>query len=305
MPHRNRGHTYVSHLGADARGTTALSWLADHYRHSDTATWAARLAAGEVTVDDVVATPTTPLRAGQTLAWRRPPWDEPDAPTDVVTVHVDAHVRVVDKPSGLPTLPSGGYLDHTLLAQVTAVDPHAVPMHRLGTGTSGLVLFARTPQARRELQAAWRDHAVTKTYLAVVSGRPTWDAAVLDTPIGPVPHAALGTVHAASPHGKPSRSVARVVGACDDGTVVQVDLHTGRPHQIRIHLAAAGHPLVGDPLYVPGGHARDDARPTETGYRLHASTLVFRHPGTGDRCRFHRAPPWPDLPADLADGSNG
>ena len=115
---------------------------------------------------------TSSLEPGQHLTWQRPPWDEPDVPLHFDVVYEDASVLAVSKPSGLPTMPAGGFLEHTLLALVHASHPEAHPLHRLGRFTSGLVLFARTPAAASTLGKAWRSHEVVKDYRALVSGAP-------------------------------------------------------------------------------------------------------------------------------------
>jgi len=168
-------------------------------------------------------------------------------------------------------------------------------MHRLGRGTSGLVLFARTDGARRAVAAEWRAGRVEKEYRALVKGVPTADSFTVDTPIGLVPHPRLGRVHAASPEGKPAVSHVRVLARRDGAALVAVTIPTGRPHQIRIHLAAAGHPLVGDLLYVEGGApGPDPGLPGEGGYRLHAHRLTLVHPATGERLDLECMPP-PEL----------
>ncbi|MFC6802139.1 RluA family pseudouridine synthase [Deinococcus caeni] len=236
------------------------------------------------------------LRAGDVVVWHRPPWREEAAPLDYAVLLEDDALVAVSKPSGLPTLPGAGFLTHTLLTQVRLRYPGASPLHRLGRGTSGAVLFARTGSAGAALSRAWRDHEVGKVYRALGAGVPEWDTLDIRTPIGPVPHPRLGTVFAASADGKASRSVAHVRESREDRTLFDVEIHTGRPHQIRIHLAAAGHPLVGDPLYGPGGLPLPGlpGLPGDLGYRLHAWTLHFRHPVTGEAVRVE-APPPPDL----------
>ena len=123
-----------------------------------------------------------------------------------------------------------------------------------------------------------------KTYRALGLGATRTDMFVIDVPIGPVPHPLLGTVQAACEGGKPSHSVAVVLEHRHDHTLFTVDITTGRPHQIRIHLAYAGHPLSGDPLYEAGGGVQGSSGAAgDGGYLLHAERLQFAHPTTGQR----------------------
>ncbi len=294
----NRGYAYRAQVGAPAAGRPLAAWLAATYAHSPAATWDARLAAGEVTIDGATATGAEVLEAGQIVVWERPPWDEPDVPLTFDVIHEDADLVAVAKPGGLPTMPAGGFLDHTLLALVRARFGDAHPAHRLGRGTSGLVLFARSRAVAASLAAAWRGEAVTKLYRALAAGDPPWQTREMTTPIGPVPHATLGTVHAASPAGRAAHSTITVRERRDGAVLCDVRITTGRPHQIRIHLAAAGHPLVGDPLYVAGGRpeAATSVRPGDGGYLLHAHTLSLSHPRDGTPLTL-TAPPPPALRA--------
>jgi 23S rRNA pseudouridine1911/1915/1917 synthase len=293
----NAGFEYREEIGPEAAGRTVLAWLRQRYRHSTEGTWRERIASGEVWLDGKVALAMDVLRPGQSLVWRRPPWEEPAVPLGFAILHRDEHLLAAAKPRGLPSVPNGGFLEHTLLFRVRRLHPEAVPMHRLGRGTSGLVLFARTDRARRAVQAEWRAGRIEKEYRALVKGDPAVESFTVDTPIGPLPHPRLGQVHAASPVGKPAVSHVRVLARRDDASLVAVTIGTGRPHQIRIHLAAAGHPLVGDPLYVVGGlPGPDPALPGEGGYRLHAHRLALAHPATGERVELECTPP-PELRA--------
>ena len=291
----NDGFEYREQLGPAAAGRTVLAHLAGRYRHSSEAVWRDRIAAGEVHLAGAPAAAGDVLRAGQSLVWRRPPWEEPAAPLAFAILYLDEQLLAVAKPRGLPSMPAGGFLTHTLLHLVRRLFPEATPMHRLGRGTSGLVLFARTRAAVRALSAAWREGRVEKAYRARVVGVPDRPSFSIDTPIGLVPHPRLGHVHAASSAGKPALTHVRVLDAGTGDALIEATIPTGRPHQIRIHLAAAGHPLSGDPLYVAGGvPGPDPGLPGDAGYRLHAHRLGFDHPATGRRIELECAPP-PEL----------
>jgi 23S rRNA pseudouridine1911/1915/1917 synthase len=289
----NSGWTYREQVGPQGDGLTVLDFLAATRLHSTSEEWALRLERGEVEIEGRRANATAVLYPGQTIVWHRPPWDEADVPTEYRIVHEDDALIAVDKPSGLPTMPAGGFLNHTLLMLMRAKYPEASPLHRLGRHTSGLVLFARTHAARSALAQAWRDHTVKKTYRALALGETRTEMFVIDVPIGPVSHPLLGTVHAATEGGKPSHSVAVALECCRDRTLFSVDITTGRPHQIRIHLAYAGHPLIGDPLYEAGGGLkRHPGLPGDGGYLLHAERLQFSHPVSGTPMSLHApAPP--------------
>lgn len=290
----NAGFEYREQVGPRAEGQTVVAYLASRYRHSPEAVWQRRLAAGEVELAGVPATAKDVLRAGQVLVWRRPPWEEPAAPLAFAVLYRDDHLLAVAKPRGLPAIPNGGFLTHTLLHLVRRFAPEATPVHRLGRGTSGLLLFARTAVARRALSAAWRTGQVEKTYRALVSGVPDGPAFTIETPIGLVPHPRLGLVHAAAAAGKPAVTHVRVLAQRRGDALVEVRIPTGRPHQIRIHLAAAGHPLVGDPLYTTGGVPfAEPGLPGDPGYRLHAHRLRFVHPTAGQTLALECAVPPP------------
>ena len=294
----NGGYLYREQLGPRAAGQTVLAYLAAHYRHSTREDWQGRLGRGEVWLNERPARGDDLLKAGLTLGWQRPPWQEEAAPLHFAVIYHDGALLAVNKPSGLPTLPGGGFLEHTLLHLVRAETPEAAPLHRLGRGTSGLVLFARTPGAASQLTRAWREQRVHKRYRALAQGLAGQDEYDITTPIGPLPHPRLGEVHAASPAGKPSRSLARVLERRTDAesTLFEIDILTGRPHQIRIHLASIGHPLVGDPLYGVGGVPLADlpGLPGDGGYWLHAQHLSFAHPLTAEALTL-TAPPPPEL----------
>ena len=288
----NHGWSYRAQVPFEADGRTVLAHLVAAYRHSTSAEWSDRVRRGEVTIGGATAQPETPLRAGQWLVWNRPPWDEPDVPARFDVLHEDEAILAVVKPSGLPTMPAGGFLEHTLLALVRARYGEVSPLHRLGRFTSGIVLFARTSSTASALARAWREHEVEKRYRALASGVSAADTFAIDAPIGRVPHPVLGEVYAAAAGGKPSHSIVTVIHRNRDDMLIHVDITTGRPHQIRIHLAHAGHPLVGDPLYETGGGIkREPGLPGDGGYLLHAERLQFAHPLSGETMDLYAPPP--------------
>jgi 23S rRNA pseudouridine1911/1915/1917 synthase len=288
----NAGFEYREQVGPAAAGRTVLDHLAARHRHSTIAVWQERIDAGEVFLGEACAASTGVLRRGDWLTWRRPPWEEPPVPLAFAVLHRDDHLLAVAKPRGLPSIPNGGFLAHTLLHVVRAHYPEATPMHRLGRGTSGVLLFARTAAARKAVSASWRAGGVEKVYRALVCGVPERREFTVEVPIGLVDHPRLGRLHAAAAGGKAAVSHVRILAVRNGDALAEVTIPTGRPHQIRIHMAAAGHPLVGDPLYVAGGGpAADGGLPGDAGYRLHAHRLGLAHPATGTRLDLECAPP--------------
>jgi 23S rRNA pseudouridine1911/1915/1917 synthase len=270
-----------------------LDYLTERYPHSTREEWRQRIDSGRVLIDSAPAGPDTLLRRGRKLVWSRPAWDEPAAPLSFAVIYRDDDLLAVAKPAGLPTLPGGGFLKSTLLHRLRGFDPGAAPLHRLGRWTSGVVLCGRTRHARAELTRLWNTPGVDKRYRALATGTPVQSAFEITTTIGPVAHPLLGTVHAATSVGKPAISRVTVIEQRKDAFLCDVSIATGRPHQIRIHLAAAGHPLAGDPLYPVGGVPAPDctALPGDPGYLLHAAALSFSHPRGGRRITIECAPP--------------
>lgn len=298
----NGGWEYTDAIGLADAGLSLAAYYARHYRHTPEAGWRDRIAHGEILLNGKTATGGERLVVGDSLLWRRPPWNEGRFLDDrVAVIYEDDHIVAVDKPAGLSTMPDGGWLENSLVGWLDRRygQGAVAPAHRLNRGTSGIVLCARTPQARASLAAqflgktlsagrptAAPDAAMEKIYLARTAplpGRNIGDTIVVETPIGPVEHPVLGRVFAARADGKPARSECEIVAADGASMLWRVKLVTGRPHQIRIHLASIGAPLLGDPLFLPGGRPNPLALPGECGYYLRAIRIAFVHPGTGNR----------------------
>lgn len=257
---------------------------------------AGRLArTGQVLVNGRQGRPSEPVRAGDVLEYQPPEPETLEAAPEAIplrVLHDDGDVVVIDKPAGMVVHPAAGHhsgtLAHALLGlggAWSAVGGAARPgiVHRLDRGTSGLMLAARTDVAHRDLAAQLADRTLSRTYAAIVRGGLGGEERVLDGPIARHPRDRLRM--AVVEGGRPARTRVRPVERRGGHTLVQCDLDTGRTHQIRVHLAAIGHPVAGDDLY---GRRRpgDPDRPM-----LHARRLRFRHPRTGEEMTFETPPP--------------
>ena len=297
----NRGYAYPDRIEPPDEGLTLAAFYSTRYPHSTEAEWRRRIEAGQVLRNGLAASPDDLLVRGDALLYHRLPWDEPEAPREFATLFADDDVLVLAKPSGLPVLPGGFFLENTLLHLVRErYGDGCSPLHRLGRGTSGAILFTRNRPAARSLATAMFERRILKIYLALASGTGMPDAFTVDAPIGPIPHTLPPTVNAYRPNGRPSTSHVRVIRRLPDGSasVLEVTIPTGRPHQIRIHLAFAGYPLVGDPLYRAGGLPRADgiddeiaATPGATGYLLHSWKIRFPHPSRAEDVEVVSPPP--------------
>src|SRR5215469_6734418 len=207
----NRGSAYTMMVRSEYPGQTIHSHLASLYPHSTPQAWQLKLNNGEVTLNGFTCTGSESVTLGQTLVWNRPPWIEPDSPQHFEVLFEDPYLLAVNKPSGLPTLPGAGFMENTLLRLVQKQTPNAKPVHRLGRATSGIVLFAKTRQAASNLSANWNTPKIRKIYRALAQNIAQHDTYEILTPIGLVPHPLIGSVWAASPGGKASKSLAKVI----------------------------------------------------------------------------------------------
>jgi 23S rRNA pseudouridine1911/1915/1917 synthase len=256
-----------------------------------------RVRAGErVTVVNVAADPLAVLVA--------------DAAVDVAVIWSDDQVIVVDKPAGLVVHPGagnrGGTLVHGLLARYPDLADLVVPtdaeaqrdrpgiVHRLDKGTSGVMMVARTTAARAALEDQLFHRRVGREYLALVTGSVDADSGLIDAPLGrAIRDPTRIRVQAGGRQARTRYQVDARYQQPRPTTLLRCRLETGRTHQIRVHLAAIGHPVIGDDRY--GGTTSGDWRPLAPGRPfLHAASLAFDHPITGERLSFSSP-----LPEDL------
>jgi 23S rRNA pseudouridine1911/1915/1917 synthase len=256
--------------------------------------------AGQVRVDGTVRPKRHRLAGGERVdvneADPRPAPERGNAPYGVA--YEDDHLLVVDKPAGVVVHPARGHRAGTL-AQALAgraaggPDPwRAGIVHRLDRDTSGLLVVARSDAVHRALKAALSARRIDREYLALVQGRPPARSGTIDAPIGR-DRRRPQRVSTDTDVPREARTDFVIERALPGSTLLRVRLQTGRTHQIRVHLEAIGHPLVGDPVYGAG-----QAYGLERQF-LHAARLAFDHPVTGDALDF-RSPLPPDLAAALA-----
>ena len=252
------------------------------------------IADGEVTVDGSVQNAGFRLRSGQRVAIVVP---DPtpthmlpqQIPLDVV--YDDEDLLIVDKPAGMPVHPGVGHPDSTLVNAVLGLDPAIGDVggtmrpglvHRLDMDTSGLIAIAKTDRAHSSITGQLRDRTVNKGYLALVTGTLSPSEAVIDAPIGrdPQNRKKMAIVE----DGRPASTLYRTIANYRGCSYADVRPRTGRTHQIRVHFASIGHPVVGDALY-----GREDQRIGR--HFLHAAYLEFDHPASGERVHFHSSLP--------------
>jgi 23S rRNA pseudouridine1911/1915/1917 synthase len=288
-------------VAPDEAGARLDRWLAARLPEVSRTRLKGLVDAGRVRVDGRAAKAALRLRAGARVeAEVPPPPPETLAPEPVAlrVVFEDAHVLVVDKPAGMVTHPGAGRMTGTLAAaalhhapDIGGVGGPRRPgiVHRLDKGTSGLIVLAKTQAAYDSLTAQLARRTVSRRYLAIAHGRLPRDEDTVDAPIGRDPRSRVRMAIATGGKGRRSITRYRVLERFADATLVECRLETGRTHQIRVHLASLGHPLLGDDTYgrrraaSPADPERAALVAGLDGVALHAAGLAFLHPATGER----------------------
>ncbi len=262
---------------------------------------------GRVVVNGVAVKPAHRVRSGdRVLVSVPPPRPSVAVPQDIplAVVYQDTDLVVIDKPAGLAVHPGPGHPDQTLVNGLLALCPDIQGIggeirpgivHRLDKDTSGLMIAAKNEAAHHDLSRQIKDRAVRKGYLALVEGLPSTDVGVIDVPVGRDPR--RRTRMAVTAGGRESRTGYRLLEQAGRYSLLELQLHTGRTHQARVHLAWLGHPLLGDAVY-------GRRSPLLPRHFLHAHRLAFAHPATGEPLEFNSALP-DDLVAALEAARRG
>ena len=297
-----------SKVTAPFKQTAVSDYLAARFTYRTLAEWQALVAEGRVFCNDALCLPTTLVRQGDVVACELPDFTPPGVNFAYRILYEDAWLLGVDKPAGLRVHSQGKFVTANLIYQLRYVHqppyPEAHLVNRLDAQTSGVVVLARETAVLRAMSQLFATGEVEKVYLAVVDGAPRPPAGVIDQPIGqttgPLGVKRFGVMDG----GKTAVTHYQVRHTFGDAALVELRPQTGRTHQLRVHLAAIGHPIIGDALYrmddaayldwvERGVHAGQMARLARQA--LHCAATRFTHPVTGLPTTF-TAP----LPADIA-----
>lgn len=254
--------------------------------------------------------PAFKVKGGEVLTLTLPPLTEPAAaaqPIPLTIPYEDEHLLVVDKPAGLVVHPACGHLDGTLVnallhhcaGRLSGIGGVARPgiVHRIDKDTSGLLVVAKTDPAHEGLARQFAAHTIDRRYAAVVSGRPVPSAGRIEGAIGRSTRNRQHMAIVGVGKGKAAVTHYAILQPLTDAALVQCRLETGRTHQVRVHMASIGHPLLGDPFYGrTGPHKSLLARLDFRRQALHAEKLGFRHPVTAEALAFESP-----LPRDIME----
>lgn len=288
-------------------GLTLIDAICSIFPQTPRTEWEQTFAEQRIMLGNIPVRAARVVQAGEQFIHSVPEFIEPPVNGDIKILWEDESIIVVDKPAPLPVHASGRFNHNTLLGLLNRIyHPEVLKAaHRLDANTTGVLVLCRKRSVARELQQQFETHAVAKTYLAVCWGHPAEDQFTVDRPITIQP--GEGRIRLASDEGMPSMTSFEVLERRPDGTsLLKAMPLSGRTNQIRVHLWDCGHPIVGDPLYLPEGKLGENRTLdlNEPLMLLHADRLEFKHPQTGLTVCFasqHRPlafPPADGMPPD-------
>jgi 23S rRNA pseudouridine1911/1915/1917 synthase len=293
---------------SEAAGARLDAFLAAQLSHISRARIQRAIISSDVMVNERAVKPSYRLRAGEEIQVELPaaaPLEAAPEPIPLEILHEDAEIIIINKPAGMVTHPGAGVASGTLANALVHHFHQLAPelpqtggalrpgiVHRLDAGTSGLIVVAKSDRAHLHLAAQFEERRVFKSYLALVYGRVAGKEGRIDAPIGRDPRHRVKMAVRRAGEGRPALTLYRVSERLAELTLLEVEIKTGRTHQIRVHLAHLKHPVVGDQTY-DGGRANTIKAP---GLRaaiarlgrpfLHAARLGFTHPVSGEKLDF-------------------
>ena len=301
LPKRlNDGWTYVDHISNDFHGLKLIQYLSIKYSHSSSEEWKERIILGQVKINDLATHQNRRVYKKDKISWARNAWEEPSVPYKWRIIFDNDDLLVINKPSGLPVIPGGGFLKHTLSellkssSNLSNGSSYPKPIHRLGRFTSGVLVCARTKETRAKISAIFRNELqinsnFNRVYRGLSQKNPKLSYkknCYIKYPIVQQKHSNLGFVWTHSKNLLQEKSSnnnqykslkaiseVKLLEERNNADLLEIKIRTGRPHQIRIHLASIGSPLIGDPLYKANGNITENSRPGEGGFLLHSHRL--------------------------------
>lgn len=285
----------ILHVPPEAAGSRLDAWLSRSDAQTSRAGWQRLVRQGAVTVDGKVLKPSHTLVGGETVEYTIPepePAEPEPEPIPLDILYEDADLVAVNKPPGLVVHPAPGHASGTLVnallhhcQDLSGVGGELRPgiVHRLDRDTSGVIVAAKHDAALQGLQRQFKNRTVRKVYLAIVTGCPDPSAGRIETLIGRSDHDRK-RMSASPSRGRRAVTLYKTEEQLPDAALLRVRIETGRTHQIRVHLAHLGHPVIGDRQY--GGRRAAQAEDQAARQLLHAHVLALRHPASGEELEF-------------------
>ena len=287
----NNGWTYKTQINKINNGVSLLDFLSFNYIHSSRDEWLKRIVRNQIKINNKIISKNLDIYCGDIVSWEREPWEESSIPGNWEVIFDDGDLLIINKPSGLPVIPGGGFLKHTLSELLKEQSErknepeHPRPIHRLGRFTSGVLLCARKKETRNELSKLIRtnnqkNNQIKRVYrgLANPNQELSYNQIMsIKTPIQKEKHIKLGYIWSWQKENNKKSLKAlthiKLLERRKNQDLLEIIIETGRPHQIRIHLASINTPLIGDPLYKLNECISTSKRPGDGGYFLHSHRL--------------------------------